>query len=235
MLRVSRAGSGRGGGASPPLAQAPTPSSPATFFRSINRAVAPMGPCGCRLGPARGLPCGHNRVAQLMRQAGLAGCHGGGRRTCARRSVIRRRLLLRTWSSGALPHPLQIGSGSLTSRICRPAGRLSLPGGDSGCVQSQSGGLVDAESSTNRTCPGSTGDGRKRAAGSGLIHHSDHGCQYTSVRFGERCAAVGIHPSMGTVGDCFDNAMVESFLRPWRRAAGPAPLPDPRGGTNRGV
>jgi putative transposase len=46
----------------------------------------------------------------------------------------------------------------------------------------------------------------------GLIHHSDHGCQYTSVRFGERCAAAGIRPSMGTVGDCFDKAMVESFF-----------------------
>jgi putative transposase len=46
----------------------------------------------------------------------------------------------------------------------------------------------------------------------GLIHHSDHGSQYTSVRFGERCAAAGIRPRVGTVGDCFDNAMVESFF-----------------------
>ena len=46
----------------------------------------------------------------------------------------------------------------------------------------------------------------------GLIHHSDHGCQYTSVLFGERCAAAGIRSSMGTVGDCFDNAMMESFF-----------------------
>jgi transposase InsO family protein len=46
----------------------------------------------------------------------------------------------------------------------------------------------------------------------GLIHHSDHGCQYTSLRFGEQCAAAGIHLSMGTMGDCFDNAMMESFF-----------------------
>jgi putative transposase len=52
----------------------------------------------------------------------------------------------------------------------------------------------------------------KRRPGVGLIHHSDHGCQYTSVLFGQRCAAAGIHPSMGTVGDCFDNALVESFF-----------------------
>jgi transposase InsO family protein len=46
----------------------------------------------------------------------------------------------------------------------------------------------------------------------GLIHHSDHGCQYTSLLFGQRCAAAGIRPSMGTVGDCYDNALVESFF-----------------------
>jgi putative transposase len=52
----------------------------------------------------------------------------------------------------------------------------------------------------------------KRRPEAGLIHHSDHGCQYTSVRFGEQCVAVGIRSSMGTVGDCFDNAMIESFF-----------------------
>jgi len=46
----------------------------------------------------------------------------------------------------------------------------------------------------------------------GVIHHSDHGCQYTSVEFGRRCREWGVRPSMGTVGDCFDNAMAESFF-----------------------
>jgi transposase InsO family protein len=45
-----------------------------------------------------------------------------------------------------------------------------------------------------------------------VIHHSDHGCQYTSIGFGNRCEALGVSPSMGTVGDCFDNAMAESFF-----------------------
>lgn len=45
-----------------------------------------------------------------------------------------------------------------------------------------------------------------------VIHHSDHGCQYTSVAFGTRCREAGVRPSMGTVGDCFDNAMCESFF-----------------------
>jgi putative transposase len=46
----------------------------------------------------------------------------------------------------------------------------------------------------------------------GVIHHSDHGSQYTSFAFGKRCEQAGVRPSMGSVGDCFDNAMCESFF-----------------------
>jgi putative transposase len=45
-----------------------------------------------------------------------------------------------------------------------------------------------------------------------VIHHSDQGCQYTSVAFGLRCREVGVKPSMGSVGDAYDNAMCESFF-----------------------
>ena len=45
-----------------------------------------------------------------------------------------------------------------------------------------------------------------------VIHHSDHGCQYTSYAFGKRCREAGVMPSMGTVGDAYDNAMAESFF-----------------------
>jgi len=44
-----------------------------------------------------------------------------------------------------------------------------------------------------------------------VIHHSDQGCQYTSISFGKHCEKEGIRPSMGSVGDCYDNAMCESF------------------------
>jgi putative transposase len=46
----------------------------------------------------------------------------------------------------------------------------------------------------------------------GVIHHSDQGSQYTSVAFGSRCKQMGVRPSMGTVGDAYDNAMAESFF-----------------------
>ena len=45
-----------------------------------------------------------------------------------------------------------------------------------------------------------------------VIHHSDQGSQYTSIAFGERCKAMGVRPSMGSVGDAYDNAMAESFF-----------------------
>ena len=45
-----------------------------------------------------------------------------------------------------------------------------------------------------------------------VIHHSDQGSQYTSLAFGNRCAEAGVRPSMGLVGDAYDNAMAESFF-----------------------
>jgi len=47
---------------------------------------------------------------------------------------------------------------------------------------------------------------------SAVIHHSDQGCQYTSIAFGKRCKEAGVRPSTGSVGDCYDNAMCASFF-----------------------
>ena len=65
------------------------------------------------------------------------------------------------------------------------------------------------------------------AEGSGLIHHSDRGSQYLSIRYTERLADAGIDTSVGSVGDSYDNALAESiiglfktevinFLGPWK-------------------
>ena len=43
-----------------------------------------------------------------------------------------------------------------------------------------------------------------------LIHHSDHGAQYTSIRYGEQLQLAGIIPSFGAVGDAYDNALAEA-------------------------
>jgi putative transposase len=45
-----------------------------------------------------------------------------------------------------------------------------------------------------------------------VVHHSDQGSQYTAIEFGKRCKQMGVRPSMGSVGDAYDNAMAESFF-----------------------
>jgi putative transposase len=63
----------------------------------------------------------------------------------------------------------------------------------------------------------------------GVVHHSDAGSQYTSIAFTERLADIGVSPSIGTVGDAFDNALAETVIglyktelinpqRPWKTA-----------------
>jgi putative transposase len=68
-----------------------------------------------------------------------------------------------------------------------------------------------------------------RRAPAGLVHHSDRGVQYLSIKYTERLAEAGIEPSVGSVGDAYDNALAETIiglyktevieqLRPWRNA-----------------
>jgi putative transposase len=68
---------------------------------------------------------------------------------------------------------------------------------------------------------------RRGRALEGLVHHSDRGSQYTSIRYTERLAEAGIAPSVGSAGDAYDNALAESTIglyktelinrqRPWR-------------------
>jgi transposase InsO family protein len=52
---------------------------------------------------------------------------------------------------------------------------------------------------------------RRPVEGSGLVHHSDRGVQYVSIRYTERLAAADIEPSVGSVGDSYDNALAETI------------------------
>ncbi len=52
---------------------------------------------------------------------------------------------------------------------------------------------------------------QKRQSGAGLVHHSDRGSLYLSIRYSERLAEVGIEPSVGSVGDSYDNALAETI------------------------
>jgi transposase InsO family protein len=52
---------------------------------------------------------------------------------------------------------------------------------------------------------------RRPCSGSGLVHHSDRGSQYVSIRYTERLAEAGLEPSVGSVGDSYDNALAETI------------------------
>jgi transposase InsO family protein len=52
---------------------------------------------------------------------------------------------------------------------------------------------------------------RRPAKGGGLIHHSDRGSQYVAIKYTERLTEAGVEPSVGSVGDSYDNALVETI------------------------
>ncbi len=67
----------------------------------------------------------------------------------------------------------------------------------------------------------------QRVPSGDLVHHSDRGSQYPSIRYTERLSEAGIDPSVGSVGDSYDNALAEStiglfktevidFMGPWK-------------------
>jgi transposase InsO family protein len=51
-----------------------------------------------------------------------------------------------------------------------------------------------------------------RSGARGVVHHSDRGCQYLSIRYTERLAEAGVEPSVGSVGDSYDNALAETII-----------------------
>ena len=51
---------------------------------------------------------------------------------------------------------------------------------------------------------------RRPVRGGGLVHHSDRGVQYVSIKYTERLAEAGIEPSVGSIGDSYDNALAET-------------------------
>ncbi len=61
-------------------------------------------------------------------------------------------------------------------------------------------------------CPGAVAACAAADAATGLVHHSDRGVQYLSIRYTDRLAEAGIMPSVGSVGDSYDNALAETVI-----------------------
>jgi putative transposase len=161
---------------------------------------------------AAGRRCGRKRVARLMRLAGLTGCH-------------RRRRRPRT----TITDPAATPAPNLVKRHFNPLAPDQLWLADITYVPTEQGWLYLAtilDAFSRRVVGWAMTDhlrtelvldalgmalGTRRPA-AGLVHHSDRGCQYTSLAFGRRLQAAGLVPSMSRVANCWDNAVAESFF-----------------------
>ena len=158
-----------------------------------------------------GIGCGRKRVARLMRAADLEGVHRRRRQGLTRRD------------------PSAAPSDDLVERQFRPADADRLWVADITQQRCWDGWLYVAvviDAYSRRVVGWSMADHLRtelvldalnmavahRRPGPGVVHHSDHGCQYTSLAFGRRLRETGLVGSMGSVGDCFDNAVAESFF-----------------------
>ena len=154
---------------------------------------------------------GRKRVARLMRAAGLQGCHRRRLRGLTRRDP------------DAVPAP------DLVERNFTPPGPDRLWVADITQQRTDQGWLylaVVLDGFSRRIVGWSMADHLRtelvidaldmaiaqRQPATGLIHHTDHGCQYTSLAFGRRLQRAGLVASMGTIGDALDNAVAESFF-----------------------
>src|ERR1700722_19394587 len=148
------------------------------------------------------------RVERLMREAGLQGIYRRkGRRNlvnaATEEDLVSRQFTAeapdRLWLTDITEHPA--GDGKLYCAAVMDAYSRRIIGWSIDKRQDTDLG-VDALAMAGT---------RRQPDGNSTIMHSDHGTQYTSWAFGKRLRDAGLLGSMGTVGDCYDNAMMESF------------------------
>lgn len=158
-----------------------------------------------------GVVCARKRVARLLRIAGLQGCHRRkGLRTTRRNpdtapaaDLVRRDFTAsapdRLWVADITDVPTWMGFLSLAVVLDVYSRRIV---GWAMADHIRTELVIEAVEMAL---------GRRRPAGD-VIHHSDQGSQYTRLAFGQRLREAGLLASMGSRGDCFDNAMAESFF-----------------------
>jgi putative transposase len=157
-----------------------------------------------------GVDVGRDRVARLMRQAGLRGISRRRFATTTRRDEAARAapdLVERLFEA---EEPNRIWVADITY-IPTWAGFLYLAIVLDVWSRRVVGWAMETHLRTELVLEALQMATSQRRAKS-VIHHSDQGCQYTSIAFGKRCEQLGVRPSTGSVGDCYDNAMAESFF-----------------------
>jgi putative transposase len=156
---------------------------------------------------AHALPCGRKRVARLMRAAGLAGvCHRAVRTTRRAEADEPARDLVHRAFAAAAPDQLWVAD---ITYLPTAAGFLYLAVVLDAFSRRVVGWSMAPHLRTELVLNALEMARANRRPPAGLVHHSDHGCQYTSLAFGAHCRDAGIVLSMGSVGDCYDNALAE--------------------------
>ena len=162
-----------------------------------------------------GLPVNLKRIARLMCDAGIQGLYRRRRRGCTVRDpaaapssdLVNRNFTVdqpnRLWITDITKHPTLEGK-IYCAAVMDAYSRLIV--GWSIAEHMRTELVTDALGMAiiRRRPENQPEDAR-------TVLHSDHGSQYTSWAFGQRLRAVGLLASIGTVGDCYDNAMMESF------------------------
>lgn len=161
-----------------------------------------------RLG--RGVRVGKKRVARIMRSCGLEGVHRRrrGKTTKRDRDAAPAPDLVRRDFSAPSPNRLWVAD---ITYIPTWSGFLYLAGVVDVFSRMVVGWAMRDDLSTALVLDAVEMARWRRGEVTGVVHHSDRGCQYTSFAFGFRCKEAGIVPSMGRVGSAHDNAMAESF------------------------
>jgi putative transposase len=156
-----------------------------------------------------GLNIGRKRVARLMRVAGLQGVSRRKCRTTVRDETARPApdLVARQF---AAPGPDQLWVADITY-VPTWAGFLYLAVVLDAWSRRVIGWAMESHLRTELVVAALDMAVAQRHP-TAVIHHSDQGCQYTSLAFGSRCRDAGVRPSMGSVGDAYDNALCESFF-----------------------
>lgn len=170
---------------------------------------APRVHAELRLGS--GIRVGRKRVARLMRQQGLQGVHRRRRPRTTTRDLSLAPAADLVGRSFRADRPDRLWVADITY-VRTLEGFLYLAVVLDACTRRVVGWSMRRTLETEIVTSALDMALLRRRPAAGLIHHSDHGSQYTSFAFGHRCREAGIAPSMGRVGSAYDNAMAESFF-----------------------
>jgi putative transposase len=158
-----------------------------------------------------GVYCSRKRVARLLRIAGLQGCHRrkGPHTTRRRPNAAPAPDLVKRDFAAAAPDQLWVADITYVSTWM---GFLYLAVVLDVYSRRVVGWAMAEHLRTELVVEAVEMALWRRRPSTGVIHHSDQGSQYASLAFGRRLREAGMFPSMGSRGDCFDNAMAESFF-----------------------